>query len=979
MPKVNASFPDRIGDYTFRSVLHPKQQYHRFEIAEYESATGARAIAKRWTGSKFHLNYARFMNEVHFYEALASLPSAHAEELAMLFPRMHTPHFIQAYGTQDDLILLIEKIKGNPISSVVPSERIALYEEALAYVKQLGAFLSNTLRLRPYYALYQTFRFPIIMFRALWRSPKDWKRILAMSWFFARHIPALIMDRRVQFVHRDLWPNNILIAEDASVTLIDFDVIAIMHPFVDVLKLSLGLWNDAPAREAWKQSRTIRSIFDNAHDASVFRALGCYTALFELSMPQGDRALALSFEDFLSSPYHRETQEKPDLKASGRPTVTIGIPAYNEESSINFLIGSLLAQQERTYTLEKIIVFSDGSTDGTVEKACATADPRVYVHVGKVRRGKPYRMNQLFEMSTSDIAIVLDADIALENETCIEALVEPFRAYADIALVSGSSVPAEAASYVQKIAAAGVSVWDATRAMARPNDLYYCEGAIRAFSRSLYTKMRFPERSADDVFPYLYAQKHGFRFMRADAAKVQFTLPATLRDYLSQMKRFSRSYTVHKDNFDGLFVKHYYTVTLPVKVKAILKECIRNPFFTLNYFAMWCVIRVWFMFEKEADTSLWDIAESTKVSRKKIIFSSYDDLHNPYYAGGGAIAVHQVAKRLALESDITILTGKYPGSVDTVLDGVHYRRVGSSLFGPKVGQLIFMLALPWHVMRMHFDVWIESFTPPFSTACLQLFTRKQVIGLVHMLAGEDMYRKYHIPFHLLERLGLKTYNRFIVLTQVTADAIRRSNPKAVIDVINNGVDFPKENQTAQVKEYISFIGRIEVNQKGLDLLLKAYAHVADKLPYKLAIAGTGADEELSKLHALIGELGLEGKVRLFGRVSGPEKNDVFSKSVFTVLPSRHETFSLVALETLSYSLPLLAFDIEGLKWLPDYCCMKIPPFQYERLGERMLELATHPELRTKLALQGHAYISNFSWEDVSYKYRESISEALDAI
>ena len=47
-------------------------------------------------------------------------------------------------------------------------------------------------------------------------------------------------------------------------------------------------------------------------------------------------------------------------------TVTIGIPAYNEEANVRNLLVSLLAQKETNFKLQEIIVVSDGSTDKTV-------------------------------------------------------------------------------------------------------------------------------------------------------------------------------------------------------------------------------------------------------------------------------------------------------------------------------------------------------------------------------------------------------------------------------------------------------------------------------------------------------------------------------------------------------------------------------------------------------------------------------------
>src|SRR5438046_2109760 len=104
--------------------------------------------------------------------------------------------------------------------------------------------------------------------------------------------------------------------------------------------------------------------------------------------------------------------------------------------------------------------------------------------------------------------------------------------------------------------------------------------------------------------------------------------------------------------------------------------------------------------------------------KKRIIFSNYDDLKNPYYGGGGAFAIHEIAKRLTTDYHIKVLTGKYPGSEDEIKDGVFYQHIGLSLKNPQVDQLLFQLCLPIFIMRERYNLWLESYTPPFSTSLL---------------------------------------------------------------------------------------------------------------------------------------------------------------------------------------------------------------------------------------------------------------------
>lgn len=363
------------------------------------------------------------------------------------------------------------------------------------------------------------------------------------------------------------------------------------------------------------------------------------------------------------------------------------------------------------------------------------------------------------------------------------------------------------------------------------------------------------------------------------------------------------------------------------------------------------------------------------MSKLKIVISSYDDLKNPYYGGGGVHSIHQVAKRLATEKQVVVFTGKYPGSRDEVIDGVVYKRIGLSFAGPKLGQLIYQLILPFCAISQKYDLWIESFTPPFSTAFLPLFTKRPVIGLAHMLTAKDMQRKYGLPFSIIENLGLKTYQRFIVMTQRAKEKIRLVNKGANIKVIPNGIDLPNRKKRVK-KEHILFIGRIEVNQKGLDLLLKAYKKICSGNTPKLLIAGSGTKNEEGKLGRLIKNLNLNEYVEYVGRVSGARKTEVFERAFLVVIPSRFEEFSVVALESASYGLPIVSFDIEGLSWVSREGAMKVKPFNEKALGDEILRLIKNPTLRRKTGTSGREIAKGHSWDSVFTYYRNYIEQTL---
>ncbi len=362
---------------------------------------------------------------------------------------------------------------------------------------------------------------------------------------------------------------------------------------------------------------------------------------------------------------------------------------------------------------------------------------------------------------------------------------------------------------------------------------------------------------------------------------------------------------------------------------------------------------------------------------RKIIFSNYDDLKNPYYGGGGARAIHEVARRLAARHHVRVVTGSYPGAQDEMADSVSYVRMGGRRVGPKAGQLLFQFLLPARVRRESFDVWVESLTPPFSTGCLQLFTRQPVIALTQVMAGKAMSRKYRLPFAAMERGGLKTYRFAIALSQYLKGELLRANPKLRVAVIPNGIERSQIVAPVEKEErHILFLGRLDVEQKGLDLLLDAVKSVEDELPVPLLIAGSGAARDEAFVARRIAELGLEGKVQPLGRVEGARKQELLRQALFLAMPSRFEASPLVAVEAFCAQLPVVLFAIPELAELPDSCCLKVPSMDAASLGQAMLRLARDKEQRRAMGRAGKDYAWRFDWDDLTTKYEDFFETAL---
>lgn len=360
----------------------------------------------------------------------------------------------------------------------------------------------------------------------------------------------------------------------------------------------------------------------------------------------------------------------------------------------------------------------------------------------------------------------------------------------------------------------------------------------------------------------------------------------------------------------------------------------------------------------------------------RIIISLYDDLKNPVYAGGGALSAYELAKRLGRKNQVTVITGTYKHAKNEVLEQVAYIRIGSDFFGHKIGQLIYQIALPFYAIKLNYDMWIESTTPPFTFSLLPLFTKKPVLAWVNMLCSADMQRKYRLNFQIIERFLARLYSYIVVPTEFSRQSILKMNKKATLYEISFGFTLPsKVNSQVSIQSQNTmflYLGRIEVNQKGLDLLIEA-ASLTNQF-ITVIIAGNGSKAEEKLMLSLINRYGVGDRVKFVGRVGGDVKEKLIIQSNALIIPSRFETFNLVALESIGHQKPVVCFDIPQLSWIPDKYSFKIATFSPAKLANIMDDIAA--KVRTKVITQKekNSFLKPYNWDYVAAEFEKCICE-----
>lgn len=121
------------------------------------------------------------------------------------------------------------------------------------------------------------------------------------------------------------------------------------------------------------------------------------------------------------------------------PTIyklSVLVPVYNEESTIEFILGKLTGIQLMDGIQMELVVVNDCSTDGSdavirnfIE---AHPDATIHYHVQQKNRGKGAAIHKGIEMAQGDCLIVQDADLEYDPREFDRLLKPMVEGYADV-------------------------------------------------------------------------------------------------------------------------------------------------------------------------------------------------------------------------------------------------------------------------------------------------------------------------------------------------------------------------------------------------------------------------------------------------------------------------------------------------------------------------------------------------------------------
>ena len=339
---------------------------------------------------------------------------------------------------------------------------------------------------------------------------------------------------------------------------------------------------------------------------------------------------------------------------------------------------------------------------------------------------------------------------------------------------------------------------------------------------------------------------------------------------------------------------------------------------------------------------------------------------NPWCGGGGAIRTWKINTLLAQRGhEITLCCGNFPGAKISIgNEPFEVRFLGEAT--NYIESRLKFVAYSATVSAGNYDIVVEDFS-----AYAPVFPRLQGaprITVLHSFYGLGALRMNGILgiFSLLsEFLILKRRENVILVSPHLKQAVPRAEN---IEIIGQGVDVPVD-LPPPTEEFVLYLGRIDIEVKGLDLLLKGWSMIAPHhRKFPLFIVGGGHQNEIDRLKRMIHALGLKDVI-LKGRVSHEEGMRYINRASFVVMPSRSEGFGLVAAEVLRLRKPIIVSDIPSLKAIINNYGVIVRKADVKQLSESMKQLILNEQYRRHLSASiGMKDFKRFEW---SYIVRQT--------
>lgn len=268
--------------------------------------------------------------------------------------------------------------------------------------------------------------------------------------------------------------------------------------------------------------------------------------------------------------------------------------------------------------------------------------------------------------------------------------------------------------------------------------------------------------------------------------------------------------------------------------------------------------------------------------------------------------------------------------------------------------------------------------------------------------GDAFEKQYNFTERISREAKLyRSCDLITATTPIQVDLIRDEYDidEEKIRMIPPGYDdnrfFPVGSSTeAAQRERLGFQGKTIfavsrlAHNKGFDLLVDAFAVVAERIPEARLLLAVGHDdrneteEQIYRSLLRIGKShGIMDRIDFTGFIADEDLPDYYRGADLFVLSSRYEPFGMTTIEAMASGTPTVVTRHGGLARVVSYGDHAIlaDPFDREELGIAMYQVLTYKKLRRKLSDRGAALArSRFTWTGIAQQLLDAVDSCTDA-
>ncbi len=175
---------------------------------------------------------------------------------------------------------------------------------------------------------------------------------------------------------------------------------------------------------------------------------------------------------------------------------------------------------------------------------------------------------------------------------------------------------------------------------------------------------------------------------------------------------------------------------------------------------------------------------------------------------------------------------------------------------------------------------------------------------------------------------------------------------------------------------ILFVGRIQP-LKGPDIAIKAMEQVVERFPdaHLVVVGGPSGNSgwhEVQKLRQMAASGPLGGRVRFVAPLPHGLLVDVYRSADLLLVPSRSESFGLVAAEAQACGVPVVASRVGGLQFVVDHgnTGLLVEGWRPKDFAEAIVSLLEDSERLAAMRKAAFEWAKRFSWEGTVDKHLE---------